>query len=350
MRNKQTLQWADGRYRMGWPRGLMKVAAALSLAAVVCGHARAQSLPKITFCTNWFAQAEHGGFYQALATGLYKKAGLDVTIKMGGPQVNGLQLLAGGSCDFYMGYPVQDIVAASRGVPVVSVAATFQKDPSVIIAHQGVKSLAGLKGKPILVAQYVDTTWWPWLENKFGFTKTQQRPYTFSVAPFLHDKNVSQQGYVGSEPLMIEKGGEKPEVFLLADDGWPAYAETIDTTRSMTDKHPQWVAAFVKASAEGWKSYLADPAPGNKLIVEADPKQTSEQLAFAMKMLKKYRLVTGGEAATQGIGTMTDKRWAEMFDFMVQNKMIPADFDYRKVYDLHFVKDLKVLPDAADMK
>jgi NitT/TauT family transport system substrate-binding protein len=200
------------------------------------------------------------------------------------------------------------------------------------------------------VASYVNTTWWPWLENKYGFTQSQQRPYAFNVAQFLQDKNLSQQGYVGSEPLMIEQGGEKPVVFLLSDYGWPAYAETIDTTRSLIDKKPQVVAAFVKASVEGWKSYLADPAPGNKLIVEADPKQSPEQLAFGLSMMKKYQLVTGGEAAKLGIGAMTDARWKEMFDFMVQNKMAPASFDYRKVYDLQFIKAIKVLPDAADLK
>lgn len=333
----------------------VRVAVKCSLAAAaatlgLAGTARSQALPKITLCTNWFAEAEHGGFYQALATGLYKRAGLDVTIKMGGPQVNGLQLLAGGSCDFYMGYPMQDMIAVSRGMPVVTVAASFQKDPQALIAHQGVKTLADLKGKPILVSQSADTTWWPWLENKYGFTKSQQRPYTFSVAPFLHDKNVSQQGYVGSEPFMIEKGGEKPVVFLLADHGWPMYAETIDTTRDMIAKHPGWVAAFVKASLEGWKAYLADPAPGNKLIVESNPKQTPQQLAFAMRMLKKYRFVTGGQAATEGIGIMTDKRWKQMFDFMVENKMLPADFRYQQAYDLKFIKPLRVLPSAADNK
>ena len=335
-------------FRSACKRTLVALAAGLALSAAA--QAQAQALPKITFCTNWFAEAEHGGFYQALATGLYKQAGLDVTIKMGGPQVNGLQLLTGGSCDFYMGYPMQDMVAISHGLPVVTVAASFQKDPQALIAHQGVKTLADLKGKPILVSQSADTTWWPWLENKYGFTKSQQRPYTFSVAPFLHDKNVSQQGYVGSEPFMIEKGGEKPVVFLLADYGWPMYAETIDTTRDMISKHPQWVAAFVKASMEGWKSYLADPAPGNKLIAEANPKETPEQLAFALRMLKKYQFVTGGDAAKDGIGSMTDTRWKEMFDFMVQNKMLPADFKYQQAYDLQFIKPLHILPSAADGK
>lgn len=319
---------------------------AASAAACALGFAvgGAQAATKVTFCTNWFAEAEHGGFYQAKATGLYKKAGLDVTIKMGGPQVNGIQLLAAGECDFYMGYPMQTIMAAYRGLPVVSVAASFQKDPQVIIAHQGVKSLADLKGKPILVSQSANTTWWPWLEKKFGFTQSQQRPYTFSVVPFLHDKHIAQQGYLGSEPYMIEKGGEKPVIFLLADYGWPAYAETIVTRTGWVKHKPKVVAAFVKASMEGWKSYLADPAPGNKLIVKANPKETPGQLAFGLKMMKRYKLVTGDAAAKMGIGTMTAARWKKMFDFMVSNKMLPASFDYQKVYDLQFIKGLDIKP------
>jgi NitT/TauT family transport system substrate-binding protein len=310
--------------------------------------ARAQGLPKLKICTSWFAQAEQGGFYQAQALGLYKKAGLNVTIQPGGPQINGQQLLASGSCDFYTGYPMQTMQAVERGAPVVSVAAFFQKDPQALIAHQGIKSLADLKGKPIMVAQYANATWWPWLEAKFGYTKSQQRPYNASVAPFLHDKDMSMQGYVGNEPLVIEKGGEKPVVFLLADDGWMAYGKTIDTRTDLVKQHPERVAAFVKASLEGWKSYLANPAAGDKLIVEANPKQTAEQLAFSLRMMKKYRLVTGGEAAEDGIGAMTDTRWKDMFEYMVQNKMLPATFDYRKAYDMQFIKALRITTDKAD--
>ena len=316
----------------------------LAVGVIALSGAAAQADTKVTMCTNWFAEAEHGGFYQAKATGLYRKAGLDVTIKMGGPQVNGLQLLVAGQCDFYMGYPMQTMMAVYHGLPVVSLAASFQKDPQVLIAHPGVKSLADLKGKPILVSQSAYTTWYPWLEKKYGFTRAQTRPYTFSIAPFLHDPNIAMQGYLGSEPYMIEKAGIKPVIFLLADYGWPAYAETIVTRTSMVKKHPKVVAAFVKASMEGWKSYLSDPSPANKLIREADPKQTPAQMAFALKMMKKYRLVTGGEAAKAGIGIMTNRRWKEMFDFMVKNKMLPADFDYHKAYDLEFIQELHILP------
>lgn len=312
-------------------------------------QAQAATQPKLKVCTSWFAQAEQGGFFQAKALGLYEKAGLDVTIQTGGPQINGQQLLASGVCDFYTGYPMQTMQAVERGAPVVSVAAFFQRDPQALITHQGIKSLAELKGRPIMVAQYANATWWPWLESRFGYTRAQQKPYNASVAPFLHDKDLSMQGYVGNEPLAIEKGGETPEVFLLADDGWMAHGKTIDTRVDLILKHPAWVAAFVKASLEGWKSYLADPGPGNKLIQQANPKQTVEQLDFSIRMMKKYRLVTGGAAATDGIGIMTDRRWKAMFDYMRDNKMIPASFDDKKAYDLQFVQGLDIRPDAADL-
>jgi NitT/TauT family transport system substrate-binding protein len=324
-------------------------AALISLGALASlPAASAQALPKLKLCTSWFPQAEQGGFYQALALGLYKKAGLDVSIQPGGPQINGQQLLASGSCDFYTGYPMQTMQAVERGAPVATVAAFFQRDPQALIAHQGIRSLAELKGKPIMVAQYANATWWPWLEGKFGYTKAQQRPYNASVAPFLHDKDMSMQGYVGNEPLAIEKGGGKPVVFLLADDGWMAYGKTIDTRTALIKEHPQWVAAFVKASLAGWKSYLADAAAGDKLITEANPKQSTEQIDFSIRMMKKYQIVTGDEAQTLGIGAMTNARWKAMFDYMVQNNMLPADFDYRKAYDMQFIKELRILPSKAD--
>src|SRR5262249_45659377 len=70
---------------------------AAAMAVVIVGSTAASAADKVTFLTSWFAQAEHGGFYQAKATGLYEKAGLDVTLKMGGPQGNGIQPLPAGA-------------------------------------------------------------------------------------------------------------------------------------------------------------------------------------------------------------------------------------------------------------
>ncbi|MGA7802654.1 MAG: ABC transporter substrate-binding protein [Gammaproteobacteria bacterium] len=328
--------------------GIGRAARALLLGAagLVCVQSAqaADKLYKVTFGTNWFAEAEHGGFYQAKATGLYKKAGLDVTIKMGGPQVNGLQLLLAGRTDFYMGYAIQTIKAVADGLPVVAVAGTFQKDPQAILAHKGVKSLAGLKGTPILVSNTADATFWPWLKQKYGYTDAMKRPYTFSVAPFLHDPHIAQQGYISAEPFAMEKAGVKPVILLMADYGYPPYAEPIVTTRKMIEEHPDIVAKFVKASIEGWKSYMANPAPGNVLIKKDDPQMTDAQLAYGLKKMKDYQLVTGGDAAKDGIGVMTDARWKRIRDFMVQVGMIKPSVDYHKAYSLRFIKNVHVFP------
>ena len=197
----------------------------LALAVAALGATSAQAQEKFTFLTNWYAQAEHGGFYQALASGLYKKEGLDVTIKMGGPQVNGMQLLAAGQTDCFMGYDSQTIKAWENGINAVTVAAAFQKDPQVLIGHPGVvNKMEDLKGKTILISSAANTTYWPWLMATYKLDASQARPYTFNIQPFIADKNLVQQGYLSSEPYAIEKEAKfKPNVFLLSDYGWPPY-------------------------------------------------------------------------------------------------------------------------------
>ncbi len=321
------------------------VAGLASVALATLTHAAtAQPLAKLSFLTNWYAEAEHGGFYQAVAEGTYRKLGLDVTIRVGGPQVNGLQLLAAGQVDLFMGYDIQTIAVLEQQVPVVTVAATFQKDPAVIIAHPGVKTLDELKGRPIALSSASDTTFWPWLRVRYAFTDDQKRPYAFSVQPFLVDKRLSQQGYVTSEPYSIGKGGVQPVVFLLADLGYPPYAETIVVTRDTLAKRRDAVKRFVQASAEGWKSYLANPTPGNALIKKDNPQMEDDLIAFGVRTMKQYAIVTGGDAGRLGIMTMTDERWKRTFDFMVQAGLVKPTLDYKRAYTLELVREVKVLP------
>jgi NitT/TauT family transport system substrate-binding protein len=321
------------------------VLAGLALAALFASSASfAQAPERIVFATDWLAEAEHGGFYQAVAEGIYKNHGLDVTIKMGGPQVNGLQLLAAGQLDVVMGDALQVISAVEQGVPVTAVAATFQKNPAVIIAHPGIARLEDLKGKPIAIGAASNTTFWPWLRQRYGFSDDQKRPYGFSVQPFLADPALSQQGFATSEPFSIEKGGVKPVVFLLADLGYPPYAEALVATRATLDQRRDALTRFVRASAEGWKSYLANPAPGNELIKKANPEMTDDLLAYGHRKMKEYALVAGGDAAKQGLLTMSDARWARTLDFLREAGLTKPGIDYGQAHTLSIVKDVKVLP------
>jgi len=312
------------------------------LCAFLAGSVHAQD--KLTFLTSWFAQAEHGGFYQALATGAYKKQGLDVTVRMGGPQLNGQQLLAAGTVDLLMGYDFQVLKAIEQDIPLVTVGTSFQYDLQGIMAHEDVKTLGDLKGRTILIAASARSSWWPWLKSKYGYSDDQIRPYTFNLQPFFADKAIAQQGYLSSEPFQAEKAGVKARFFLFAKDGYPPYGTTIVTTQKVLAEKPDAVAKFVRASMEGWKSYLASPGPANELIKKDNPSMQDDQIAYGIAKLKEYELVTGGDAAKMGIGTMTDERWKKTFEYMVAQGLLKADVDLRKAYTTRFVQDLKVMP------
>jgi len=316
----------------------MRSICSLVLLALSCHAVAAQPPTRVNFGTVWFAQAEHGGFYQAVADGTYAKHGLDVNISMGGPQVNALQLLASGVTDICLSFDLQAINAVEAGIPVITVAATFQKDPQVIIAHPWANSLADLRGKSVMLAATANVTFWPWLKKEFGYTDSMKRSYASSIAPFLVDKNIAQQGYLTSEPYTIEQSGLKPKVFLLADYGYPPYGQTILTSRKMVEKNPAAVEQFVRASILGWESYLADPRAGNALIKKHNPRMTDAQLAYSLEKMKAHGILTGGDAATLGIGAMTDARWKQTFDFMVKNGTASAATDYRKAYTTKFLK------------
>ncbi|KGH26850.1 MULTISPECIES: ABC transporter substrate-binding protein [Comamonas] len=317
-------------------------AAMLACGLSGLGHAE----EKFVYMTNWYAQAEHGGFYQAVATGLYKKHGLDVSIKMGGPQVNITQMMAAGQADCVMGSSdLQMVQMREGGVPVTTVAAVFQKDPQVLIAHEDVKRFEDLKGKTILIAASAQRGYWPWLKAKYGFTDSQTRPYTFNIQPFLVDKNSAQQGYLTSEPFAIQKAGVKANTLMFSDQGFPAYATTISCMDKTVKERSKAVQAFVTASMEGWRSYLADPAPANALIKKDNPNMTDEQLAYSVGKLKEMNMVSGGDAAKLGIGVMTDARVKASYDFLVSAKLIdPAKVKQADAYNLSLIQNIKVLP------
>ena len=299
-----------------------------------------QDLTPLVFGTNWFAQAEHGGFYQGVAKGIYNDFGLDVTVEMGGPQVNGTQLLVAGAIDFFMGSAANAIQSVQEGLPKITVAAIFQKDPQVLLAHPGtgVESLADLKGRPILISAGAQQTYWPFLRAKFGFTDDQIRPYNFNMGPFLQDEQAAQQGYLTSEPYAIEQeGGFAPVVLLLADQGYTPYATTIETKTDLVESDPDLVQRFVDASIVGWYDYFEDPEPANELIKQDNPEMSDEQLAYGLEKMQEFGIVISGDAEEQGIGAMSDERWQALFDSLVDAGSVDSETDYTQAFTLDFI-------------
>jgi len=300
--------------------------------------AHAQKPERIVFGTNWRAQAEHGGFYHAVATGLYQRQGLEVTIRQGGPQINSAQLLATGRLDFNMGASLFGALNyVGSGVPIVTVAAIFQKDPQILMSHagQGNDTLAALKGKPIMISAGGQTTFWQFLKQRYGYTDDQIRPYTFQLAPFLTNRKAIQQGYLTSEPFKAEEAGVKPVVMLLADGGYTSYTTTIETRMTVVRDKANLVQRFVDASINGYLD--GDPGPADALIKRDNPEMTDDLLAYSRAAMKRYGIVASGDALVLGIGAMTDARWKDFFDTMVKAKVFTPSLDYRRAYTLAFV-------------
>jgi NitT/TauT family transport system substrate-binding protein len=323
------------------------ILACLALAAAAAaGSASAQALDKVVFGTNWVAEGEHGGFYQALADGTYRKYGLDVTIVPGGPNTNNQILLPVGKIDFFLSAnTLEGFDAVTQNVPVIEVAALFQKDPQVLIAHpdQGIEKFTDLKNLTLFVSSEGAATYYQWLKADYGFKDSQVRPYTFNPQPFIVNPKSAMQGYVTSEPFAVEKAAHfKPKVFLLADQGFSAYSTLLETRRDLVDKKPDLVQRFVDASIMGWYSYIYhDNAAANALIKKQNPEMTDDLLAYSVATMKEHGIVDSGDATTLGVGAMTDARMKNFFDEMVRSGVAKAGLDYRKSYTLQFV-DKKV--------
>jgi NitT/TauT family transport system substrate-binding protein len=319
-----------------WVRFVPVLAACLLLAPA------ARAADSVTFGLDWVAEAEYGGYYQALATGIYKKYGLDVSIVEGGPQVNNAELLVAGKLTF-------DITSnsflalnfAQENIPFEAVAAGFQKDPDILMAHPGMgnDNFADLKGKPIAVSDDTRASWWLYLKAKYGFTDSQLRPYGFSLVPYFTNKNTIQEAYVTSEPFLAhQQTGTWPVVMMISDAGFNGYASLIATSDKLVTTNPSLVQRFINASIEGWYSYLyGNPQPAFKLILAANPDMTPDLLNFGYAQLKARGIVDSGDAKTLGIGAMTDARWASFFNQMAATGLYDKSMNYKAGYTLQFV-------------
>jgi NitT/TauT family transport system substrate-binding protein len=318
--------------------------AVIVVAGMLCAQAvqAQQPLDKVSFGTNWVAEGEHGGHYQALVDGTYRRYGLDVTIVPGGPNVNNRLLLPVGKLDFFMSAnTLQSFDAVEQDIPTLAVAAMFQKEPQVLMAHpdQGIDRFEDLKKLTLFISREGLASYFQYLKADFGFSEAQVKPYTSNAQPFLADKRSAMQGYVTSEPYAIEKQAHfKPKVFLIADQGFNSYSTLIETRRDLVEKRPDLVQRFVDASIIGWANYLyGDNKAANALIKKQNPEMTDELLAYSLAKMKEYGIVDSGDTATLGIGAMTDARMKSFFDKMVRAGVVKPSLALDRSYTLQFV-------------
>jgi NitT/TauT family transport system substrate-binding protein len=321
----------------------MRVAIIAALAGVMGFSGPAFALDKVTFSTNWLADPEAGGYFQALVDGTYTKAGLDVTILPGGPTSNGAMLLIAGKIEFFMGGDmIGDFLNVQNDVPLITVAAHFQKNPQCFMSHPGVgndKWEDLPNADPAFVSAGAVNTFWAWMRAAYGFKDENIKPYNFNSAPFIIEPQSIQQGYITSEPFEVERQGHfKPNVFLLTDYGYTTYSTQVVTRREFVEKHPDIVQRFVNASTIGWYHYLyGDNSKANAAIKKENPELSDEQIAFSIEKLKEYGIVDSGDTLTKGIGAMTDERWSDFYNKMVKAGVVKAGIDYKKAYTLQFV-------------
>jgi len=324
-------------------RAALGLAMAGPLLVPLARRPRAQTLEKVSFQTDWRAQAEHGGYYQAIAAGLYAKAGIECDLRQGGPSLNIGQLLLNGRVDMIMSNSFEAFTYVREGAPFFTIAAIFQKDPQVLIGHpgSGFDGFEKLKGRTLLIGNGGRVTYWPYLKKKYGLRDEQLRPYTFNMAPFLADKNAVQQGFLSSEPYSIAQAlGRPPEVLLIADAGFSAYQTTIAISRKMSVEKKELVQRFVDATLEGWAQYLEGgpaTAAANDLIKKHNPDQTDDRIAYALKVLNERGIVMSGDALKDGIGAMSAARWKGFYDQMADVDVLPRGLDVARAFTLDFV-------------
>jgi NitT/TauT family transport system substrate-binding protein len=323
-------------------RGEILAPALLGLCGALAISTSAVALDKVTFGTNWLADPEAGGYYQAVVDGTYEKYGLDVTILPGGPQSNGGMLLVAGKIEFFMGGDMLgDFLSVEQNIPTIVVAADFQKDPQIFMSHPGAgfDKWTDLPKATAFVSAGGMNSYYAWMRMAWGFKDENVKPYNFNSAPFIADKNSIQQGYLTSEPFEVEKqGGFKPNVFLLSDQGYSTYATTIEARRDTVERNPDLVQRFVDASAIGWYHYLyGDNSKANAAIKKDNPDITDDQIAYSVGKIKEYGIVDSGDTLTMGIGAMTDARVKDFFDKMVKVGIVKANTDYKKAFTTKFV-------------
>lgn len=315
---------------------LTAAAAFLATAAFSGGH-----MTEVKFGSNWLAQAEHGGFYQSAVDGTYEACGLKVSILPGGPQVNNRALLLAGKIDYHMGGDLlQAFNAVKEGIPIVAVAASFQKHPQVIIAHPGeAEKFEDLKDLTLLIGDNGYQGFYQWMIAAYGFTPDQRQPYTFNPAPFLADKGMAMQGYLSSEPYLIKKtAGFDPKVFLIADAGYSTYATTIETMAQTVETKPEQVKCFVESSILGWYNFLyGDNKAARELIKKDNPEMTDDKIDYAILKMKENGIVLSGDAEKFGIGVITDARVEDFFNKMVEAGAVDSGLDYKNAYTTEFV-------------
>lgn len=303
---------------------MQRMAPLLALAALLAGcaktpagptDAQGRPLTKIILQTDWYAQADHGGYYQAMMKGYYREAGLDVQIDQAGPMVPVGVKLATNIAQFGIGRSDEVIVQVARDIPYVIVASQMQHDPQALMMHpeNPVNSFKDLNGKSIMTVP--GANWIRFLQTRYHM-EFSVIPLNFGMGQFMADKDFIQQCYITNEPYYVEKNGVHPKVMLISDSGFDPYRVLYGNT-DFVSKHPAETRAFVQASIRGWEDYMhGDPTPANQEISRRNIPMTADFIAYAIRVMREHNLVWGDPAKGESTGSLSRARLQDQINFL----------------------------------
>ena len=309
----------------------------IALFLCACHHApNGSGLTKIVLQADWYPQPEHGGFYTAIAKGLYAKEGLDVEILPGGPYVSVEKQVSSGAAQFGMSSTDKIYESIADGQPLIAVAATMQHDPQGIMVRKDspIRSFADLNGHTVAIK--TGSTWWEFIVKRYQLTGVHEVPAMMNVANFVADPNYVQQAFATSEPFFAKQAGIETRVLLTSDAGYNPY-RVMFTTRDFVAQQPDIVAKFVRASLAGWRDYLADPTPAHAMIAKLNPALNPQWMDFTWHALRDGHFVAGDNTSGGDFGQMNAERWTTMYQQLIDLKVIDKPFDPATAYTLQFL-------------
>jgi len=299
--------------------------------------ATATGLTKVTLQADWYPQPEHGGFYTALVKGYYRDEGLDLEILPGGPYISVEKQVSSGAAQFGMGSSDRTLESIANGQPLIAVAATMQHDPQGIMVRKDspVRSFADLNGHTVAVK--TGSTWWEYIVKRYQLNNVHEVPSMMNVANFVADPAYIQQAFATSEPFFARKAGVETRVILTSDAGYNPY-RVMFTTRDFLAQHPEVVAKFVRGSLRGWREYLNDPSAAHTAIAHLNPALSPDWMQFTWQALRDGHFVGGDQQGGAQLGQMDPKRWDEMYQQLLDLKVIEKQFEPSTGYTLQFVE------------
>jgi NitT/TauT family transport system substrate-binding protein len=258
----------------------------LLVTALACGvfaTSGAHAADKVTVQLKWVTQAQFAGYYVAAAKGLYKDAGLDVTINPGGPDVAPPQVIAGGGADVVIDWMPSALASREKGVPLVNISQTFKRSGLELTCRKdtGIKTPADFKNKTLGVwfggNEYPFLSWMAKLKLKTdgspGGVKVIKQG--FNVDPLLQKQADCISTMTYNEYWQVVDAGYKPDqlvVFKYSDEGVATLEDGLYALEPKL-KDPAFVAKmakFVQASEKGWDWAKKNDKEAAKIVIAAD--------------------------------------------------------------------------------